>query len=115
MILMNNNRRIENRAEFDGITTTSTSSVLLLQEEERGGGGGNFVADLLVNTYKQAQEAEEAEERSRAKEAPKSSPRTRCVDDKKTTSSVEEEEHECTSNRVLKFDDDGDIDTNEVK
>ena len=110
MILMNNNRRIENTAEFDGITTTSTSSVLLLQEEERGG-GGNFVADLLVNTYKQAQEAEEALERRR---------RQRVLSEldawtTKKTNSVEEEEHESTSNRVLKFDDDDDIDTNEVK
>jgi hypothetical protein len=57
--IINNNNSVREKNE------QSEENVLLSEEkdEEDGGGrvgvGGNFVSDLLVNTYKQAQEAEE--------------------------------------------------------
>ena len=65
-----------------------------------GGGGGNFVADLLVNTYKQAQEAEEMLERRKRENVLNE------LDNWTTTTSA-------TTNRVLDFDNMDDTNTEE--
>ena len=83
----------------------SEENVLLSEEkdEEDGGGrvgvGGNFVSDLLVNTYKQAQEAEEMLLRTKRESV--------LNELENWTTSTTATTTTTTTNRVLDFDDIG--------
>ncbi len=86
----------------------SEENVLLSEEkdEEDGGGrvgvGGNFVSDLLVNTYKQAQEAEEMLLRTK-----RESLLNQLENWTTSTTAAAATTTTTTTNRVLDFDDIG--------
>jgi len=85
----------------------SEENVLLSEEkdEEDGGGrvgvGGNFVSDLLVNTYKQAQEAEEMLLRTKRESVLNE------LENWTTSTTAAAATTTTTTNRVLDFDDIG--------
>jgi len=95
-----------NHNSVRGKNEQSEENVLLAEEEtdeEDGGGrvgvGGNFVSDLLVNTYKQAQEAEEMLLRRKRESV--------LNELENWTTSTTAAATTTTTNRVLDFDDIG--------
>jgi len=86
--------------EDDEVGRSNNNSQSVIITGGGGGSGGNFVADLLVNTYKQAQEAEEMLERRKRENVLNE------LDNWTTTTRA-------TTNRVLDFDNMDDTNTEE--
>jgi len=99
--IINHNNSVREKNE------QSEENVLLSEEkdEEDGGGrvgvGGNFVSDLLVNTYKQAQEAEEMLLRTKRESVLNE------LENWTTSTTAAAATTTTTTNRVLDFDDIG--------